>query len=138
MRDPEANAQQALPLDRRGAPRTTIAERYPSVEMIELSLTYVDPRSTDRARSVSLRREPKHSALFRAECPTGGCVGGGFDLDGPIHSMLRAGEHRTDGEMACQGNVGRRRNAERCGCQLSFVGWAEYREGETRRISPSL
>jgi len=121
----------------RSALRTTIGHQYPSVEMVEVSLQFIDERSPDRAQPQTMRREPQHSALFRSDCPSRGCVNGGFDLDAPIHAMLRAGDHRTDGELVCQGTIGRRfRSAERCGCRLSFVGWAEYRSDKSANSRP--
>lgn len=103
----------------------TIAKRYPEVEVIEFQLTFVDP-DEEEPLTVAHRRQPRHSAIFRFECPSRRCVGGGFDLDGPAHAMLREGEHRTEGRLACRGWRDRRRD-ERCEFEVRFVVWADYR-----------
>lgn len=112
---------------RREGAAGTIAERYPDVEVVEFQLTFVDDESSlGRPLTRIHRREPKHSALFRFDCPSR-CVGGGFDLDGPVHAMLRAGEHRTEGRIPCLGWQEGLRRGHRCRCELRYVAWADHR-----------
>lgn len=105
---------------------TTIRERYPAVEVVEFQLEFV-PR-IGRPFTLARHRKPNHSALFLFDCPSGECVGGGFDLNPSVHAMLREKEHRTEGGLVCRGwTNGRWRNTVRCNHELHFVAWADYR-----------
>ena len=109
---------------RRGA--STIAERYPTIEALEFRLSFFPPGGD----AVTLTRvwKPNHAALFHFGCRNDRCVGGGFDLNPPVHALLRKREHRTEGRLICGGEVrGRLGDRSPCGWELGFVAWADYR-----------
>ena len=109
---------------RRGA--STIGERYPAVEALEFRLHFVSPAGDEL--TLTRLRKPSHSALFHFGCKNERCIGGGFDLNPPVHAMLRTREHRAEGRLVCGGEVrGLLGERSPCGHELSFVAWADYR-----------
>ena len=128
MEDPRREAAQgdggrAEPFRRRAS---TIAERYPAVEALEFRLNFFPPGGDQ----LTLTRvwKPDHAAIFHFGCRNDRCIGGGFDLDPPVHGMLRKREHRTEGRLVCAGEVrGRFGERSSCGWELGFVAWADYR-----------
>lgn len=46
------------------------------------------------------------AATFRLHCSRDECVDGGFDYESFINELIRSGEQRIHGKIACQGSLG--------------------------------
>ncbi len=80
----------------------SVAERFPGVEKILVTMTYWDlgikPIVRNRWFSSS------SSAFFKIGCLSKDCVDGGFDMDRIITQMIRIRSRTTTGELDCEGN----------------------------------
>ncbi len=104
-----------------------IRDKYPHVKALHFDLTFVDSDNQVPPINKKLSLGPQQHAYFGFECPYWECVGGGFDLQGVVDSMLRKKQPECSGELKCMGwqdleRVGK----HHCYCILTYRVVAEY------------
>lgn len=83
----------------------TISELYPDVGRIMLFVAFEEADSESEPNYQQIIFTAGSEAAFRLDCSRDACVGGGFDLAAPIDEMLKAGESRAHGVLACEGTL---------------------------------
>ena len=79
----------------------SMAERFPEVEKIVVTLTY-----SQRGIKGIVRNRwflPSSFAFFRLTCLSRDCVDGGFDMSRTISDMIRSRSLVRTGELHCEG-----------------------------------
>ncbi len=105
--------------DTRNQARATISELYPDVGRIMLFVAFEEADSESEPNYQQIIFTPGTEAAFRLDCSRDECVGGGFDFSAMIDEMLKNGELRVHGVLACKGTLA----PEGTPCSLK----AEYR-----------
>lgn len=80
----------------------SVAERYPEVAGIVISMTYNQKGAKSILRTFNF--SPDSYAFFRLHCLSKYCVDGGFDLSQVITAMIRNRRTVTNGTLSCEGN----------------------------------
>ena len=80
----------------------SVAERFPEVAEIVISMTYNQKGTRSILRTFNF--SPSSYAFFRADCLSKGCVDGGFDLTNVITAMARSHREIAKGVLDCEGN----------------------------------
>ena len=80
----------------------SVAERFPGVEGIVISMTYNQKGTRSILRTLNF--SPSSYAFFRVDCLSKGCVDGGFDLTQVITTMARSHREIAKGVLGCEGN----------------------------------
>ena len=82
-----------------------IAELYPKVGRILLFVAFeqADAESEPSYQQIIFTADAE--AIFRLDCSRDACAGGGFDFAPVIDTMMKNGESRVQGTLACTGIV---------------------------------
>lgn len=98
-----------------GAP--SMATKFPKLKALKVDLSYFDAKGLAKHGGMKCKLNVEHakSALWFA-CPYGECVGGDFDLSGPLATAVAEGRKLVTGEVRCLGTRNRG-DRERVPCQ---------------------
>jgi hypothetical protein len=80
----------------------SMADRFPQVEKIEVTLTYCQRGSTSIVRHRWF--SPSSFAFFKMTCLSKDCVDGGFDMSRIIAQMVNSRSRVKTGELDCEGD----------------------------------
>ncbi len=96
----------------------TICQLYPGVGRIVLFVAFeqADPETEPNYQQIIFTAESE--ATFRLDCPRDTCAGGGFDLAPVVDGMVKTGESRVHGKLACGGSLGPRE--DRCALKAEY------------------
>lgn len=96
----ELKLQRGEAEERRARSAGTIAQRFPQVERLTITLSFLSPQSAplgDEKRVFKTSDAPD----FSAPCP-GRCGGGKFDLEGKVSAVLDARQPVAEATGVCQ------------------------------------
>ena len=82
----------------------TLAQKFPELKSLTVSLEYFDPAGLSRRGGMKFKAniELAKSVVF-FDCPSSDCAGGDYDLSEGLARAVSAGQTRVTGEMHCQG-----------------------------------
>ena len=104
----------------------SVRERFPTLQQLVVELTFIDPRSIGRYSPRLHTFSASAKAFFAIACPRTLCLGGGFDLDSIILTMLGAEATTSAGVLQCHGWIEPTRNENtRCLLQMHYRLQAE-------------
>lgn len=98
-----------------------LCDLYPDIERLTLFVAFEKADAEAEANYQQIILTENSAAAFRLGCSRAECVDGGFDYAPFIDELIRSGEHRGQGKIACQGLLGG--DSEGVGCALQ----SEYR-----------
>lgn len=81
----------------------SVAEHYPGVEKIEISMVY-HQKNLSKSLNRVVNFTPASYAFFNIDCLSNNCVEGGFDLSHVITSMISNQSKTSKGDLSCEGN----------------------------------
>lgn len=96
-----------------------LSDLYPDVGRIMLFVAFQQAAAGADANYQQIIFTHDAEASFRLDCSRDECVDGGFDYAPFIDELIRSGESRSHGRIACGGRLG---EGQQC-CSLS----SEYR-----------
>ncbi len=96
----------------------TISELYPDVGRIMLFVAFEEADSESEPNYQQIIFTAQNEAVFRLDCSRDECAGGGFDFAPVIDEVVKSGESRVHGELACTGTLGA--GGERCTLKAEY------------------
>ncbi|MEW6601276.1 MAG: hypothetical protein AB1499_09915 [Nitrospirota bacterium] len=77
-----------------------VSAHFPGVASIVISMMY---KQTGLAKPIHrvMNFAPGSHAFFKVDCLSSDCVGGGFDMDQIINTMVRNRRETSKGDLAC-------------------------------------
>jgi hypothetical protein len=95
-----------------------IAEKFPQLKALKLSLEYYDAAATTKTAELKCTLNLGHarSALWYA-CHCLDCIGGDFDLSQPLANAVAGRRKQATGDLRCAGTRIRDGRGERVACQ---------------------
>lgn len=99
----------------------SIGAKFPKAGKFAVELSFTDPAGALRPSSYRQLYEPTMQAYFELRCPLHECMGGGFDVNTQIASMLANPSLSRTGTAACAGSRVAAGVKQRCNLQLKFV-----------------
>ena len=78
-------------------------DRFPKVVGLAIEMSF---KESEWGTTSALKRRSYNStskAFFEEECPYHKCIGGGFDLSGPVSELMNSGNQSSSGFLICQG-----------------------------------
>jgi hypothetical protein len=116
-----AAAQRSLERKKREDDAPRLRESIPELVSLQIEMTeHAGTTTTKHKKHVVIANAP---ALFFVPCGDKDCVDGGHDITNEIMRSLHQGALQTDGEHACEGQVG----SAPCARRLQFQTNATYR-----------
>jgi hypothetical protein len=110
MRGPKGNPRREYRLKQREEIEASpvLAEKFPQLKTLRVTLEYFDATGTTKNGEMkcTLNVEHARSALWFA-CPGAECMGGDFDLTGPLTHAIAGRRKAATGESRCQGTRAR-------------------------------
>ena len=96
----------------------TIAELYPDVGRILLFVAFEEANAESEPSYQQIIFTADAEAAFRLDCSRDACAGGGFDFAPVIDTMMKNGESREQGTLACEGIVAT--DGYKCGLKAEY------------------
>ena len=96
----------------------TLSELYPTVGRIILFVAFEEADSESAPNYQQIIFTADVEASFRLDCSRDECTGGGFDFAPMIDAMVKNGESRGHGELACGGTLGS--GGHRCSLKAEY------------------
>jgi len=82
-----------------------VSDRFPAVSDIVIHMTYYRKTANPVLMVRTLNLFPSSYALFKMDCMTRGCDGGGFDLTSVVAGMVKTHKKAKKGAIICHGNI---------------------------------
>ncbi len=79
-------------------------DQFPEVESIVITMVY-NQKGIQNSLPRVVNFFPRSYALFRVDCLSKECVGGGFDLTQIITGMIKNRKKVAKGDLSCEGDV---------------------------------
>ncbi len=98
-----------------------LCDLYPDIERLTLFVAFEEADAEAEPNYQQIIFTENSTVALRLDCSRDECVAGGFDYAPSIAELIRSGEQRTQGKLACQGSLGS--GAEGLCCALQ----SEYR-----------
>ncbi len=96
----------------------TISELYPDVGRITLFVAIEEADAESEPNYQQIIFTAGTEAIFRLDCSRDDCAGGGFDFTPIVDEMVKNGESRVHGKLACEGTLGA--VGDRCGLKAEY------------------
>jgi hypothetical protein len=128
-RNPRAEYRQAQ--QQRVADSAVLAERYPKLKALKVSLEFVDREGLTKTTEMKYSANPAHAkSVLLFACPSPDCIGGDFDLSSKLAKAIAANQTKVTGEMLCQGTHKKLSGAiTPCRSTLHYVLNLAYQKG---------
>jgi hypothetical protein len=99
-----ARAEYLLEEKERVKASVSLAERFPSLKSLSITLNYFAPGGqTSHSEIKCVFNLAYAKSLFRFDCPNNECVGGNFDLTTELTRAIDEGRQEVSGEACCDG-----------------------------------
>jgi hypothetical protein len=83
---------------------STLAEAFKKLKSLTVEFEHYDPAGATRNNRVKFEVNVQNAkSVFRFDCTNPECIGGDFDLTGPIAEAVAAQKQVVDGEVICKG-----------------------------------
>ena len=97
-------AEYRLLQNQRAKDSASLAEKFPGLETLTVSLAYFDSEGFSKHSELKYRVNVQHAkSMFCFVCPSSDCVGGDFDLSGELAKAVAAKVKLAAGELRCAG-----------------------------------
>ncbi len=97
-----------------------VSELYPDVTRIVLFVAFQQAAAGADANYQQIIFTPDSEAAFRLDCSRDACVDGGFDYGPFIDELIKSGESRAHGTIACEGWLVDGENRRRCSLHSEY------------------
>ena len=99
-----ARAEYREPERQRVKDSSTLAEAFQKLKSLTVEFEHYDPAGTTRNNQVKFEVNVQNAkSVFRFDCTNPECIGGDFDLTGPIAEAVAAHKEVVQGEVVCKG-----------------------------------
>jgi hypothetical protein len=114
-----------------------LAEKYPRLKSLTLSLEFVDKEGITKTTAMKYSTNPEHAkSVLLFACPNRECIGGDFDLTAKLAGAVAARQTKVAGEMYCLGSHNQRGGkVTPCRNLLRFTLSLAYLKGRAPRAS---
>jgi hypothetical protein len=103
-RKPNPRAEYRLRRNERVNSSLTLAQKFPVLKKLSVSLEHFDPGGFTRTGGMTCKLNMAHAkSVLCFNCVYLDCVGGDFDLTKELAQAISAGQKSVDGETRCQG-----------------------------------
>lgn len=96
----------------------TISELFPEVERIVLFVAFEEADQDSDPNYQQIIFTADTEAIFRLDCSRDECAGGGFDFTPVVAEMVKNGDSRVHGKLACEGTLGS--GGDRCALKAEY------------------
>ena len=97
-----------------------VSELYPDITRITLFVAFQQAAAGADSNYQQIIFTPDAEAAFRLDCSRDECVDGGFDYGPFIDELIKSGESRVHGRVACEGWLGSGENRRRCSLHSEY------------------
>ena len=82
----------------------TLADKFPRLKSLTVSVDYFDPAGLYRSGGMKFKANIELAkSMVWFNCPSGDCAGGDYDLSAELSRAVSSRKTRVAGEMRCQG-----------------------------------
>ncbi len=97
-----------------------LSDLYPNITRIILFVAFEEADAEAEPNYQQIIFTPNSDTAFRLDCSREDCVDGGFDYAPYIDELIRSGEERAHGKIACEGWLGSGEGRQRCSLQSEY------------------
>jgi len=97
-----------------------LSDLYPGIERLTLFVAFEEADAEAEPNYQQIIFTGDSTAAFRLECSRAECIDGGFDYGPFIAELVRSGEQRIHGKIACRGSLGGGEEGSRCALQSEY------------------
>ena len=111
-------AEYRLSRNQRVNDSTTLAQQYPGLKTLTVSLTFFDVSRESQIGAMKYKPNLAHAkSLLCVNCLNQICVGGDYDLTGILAQAVAKHQSSVAGELRCQGTLHNKERAQLTPCQ---------------------
>jgi hypothetical protein len=82
----------------------SLVKKFPKLKSLTVDLAYFDTDGLTKSGEMKYKVNVHHAkSVFSFVCPSGECVGGGFDLSGAVAQAVTGWRKMAEGEIRCPG-----------------------------------